>query len=79
MGRAEVRFVGGGPGVLDHEVTLPSGQTVRNVLRVLPDGDGCTVVFTLDRQPDMTDDEFAGDAAAVTADLERLRALLERR
>ena len=33
-------------GVLDHEVTLPSGVTVLNPLRVVPDGDGCEVVFT---------------------------------
>ena len=34
-------------GVLDHDVTLPSGETVHNPMRVIPDGDGCEVVFTL--------------------------------
>jgi hypothetical protein len=77
MGRVEVRFTSDEPGVLDHDVVLPSGEVVRNPLRVVADGEGCRVVFTLRRRPGMTDDEFSADAAAVTADLGRLRALLE--
>jgi hypothetical protein len=65
--------------VLDHDVVLPSGEVVTNPLRVLPDGAGCAVVFTLHRRPGMTDEEFAADAGAVRADLDRLRALLEAR
>src|ERR1700761_4509016 len=34
-------------GVLDHEVTLPSGDVVHNPMRVLADGVGSEVVFTL--------------------------------
>lgn len=64
-------------GVLDHTVVLPTGETVYNPLRVIPDGDGCEVVFTLRRQPSMTDDELARDAAAVAADLATLRTVLE--
>jgi hypothetical protein len=64
-------------GVLDHEVTLPSGQTVYNPMRVIPDGDGCEVVFTLRRLPGMTDEEFARDAGAVASDLARLKRVLE--
>jgi hypothetical protein len=79
MGTVEVRFLSDEPGVLDHDVVLPSGEAVRNPLRVLPDGAGCVVVFTLRRQPDMTDEEFTADLAAVTADLDRLRTLLEHR
>jgi Polyketide cyclase / dehydrase and lipid transport len=79
MGRVEVRFLSDDPGVLDHDVVLPSGETVRNPLRVLEDGAGSRVVFTLRRRPGMDDDAFAADAAAVGADLERLRALLDPR
>jgi hypothetical protein len=79
MGEVEVRFTSGAPGVLDHDVVLPSGEVVTNPLRVLPDGAGCAVVFTLHRRPGMTDEEFAADAGAVRADLDRLRALLEAR
>jgi hypothetical protein len=77
MGRVEVRFTSEEPGVLDHDVVLPTGETVHNPLRVEDDGDGCRVVFTLRRRPGMTDEEFAADAAAVTGDLNRLRGLLE--
>ena len=38
-------------GVLDHDVTLPDGETVRNPMRVISNGDGCDVVFTVRRQP----------------------------
>ena len=34
-------------GVLDHYVTLPSGEVVYNPMRVIPDGDSSEVVFTL--------------------------------
>jgi hypothetical protein len=67
-------------GVLDHEVRLPSGEAVYNPMRVIPGGPGeigSEVVFTLRRRPGVTDAEFEADAAAVAADLETLRGLLE--
>jgi Polyketide cyclase / dehydrase and lipid transport len=79
MGPVEVRFVPVNDlGVLDHDVVLPSGTTVTNPLRVLADGAGSEVVFTLRRRPEMSDAEFTADTAAVQADLEKLRELLER-
>ena len=33
-------------GILDHDVTLPSGEKVRNPMRVFPNNDGSEVVFT---------------------------------
>lgn len=65
-------------GVLDHDVTLPSGETVHNPMRVMPDDTGCEVVFSLRRQPGVSDDDFDRDADAVLADLTRLKQLLER-
>ena len=76
MGRVEVRFPSDEPGVLDHDVVLPTGEVVHNPLRVLADGAGCRVVFTLNRRPGMSEEEFAADAAAVTADLDRLREVV---
>jgi len=77
MGRVTVRFAPPNDfGVLDHDVTLPSGATVNNPLRVLPHPDGAELVFTL-RQSDMTDDEFDRDTRMIEADLDRLRQLLE--
>jgi hypothetical protein len=67
-------------GVLDHVVRLPSGEAVYNPLRVIPGGVGeprCEVVFTVRRRAGMTDAEFDADAAAVAADLDTLRQLLE--
>ncbi|MDV7356324.1 SRPBCC family protein [Rhodococcus sp. NPDC019627] len=65
-------------GVLDHHVTLPGGDTVYNPVRVIPDGEHSEVVFTLRLREGMGVDEFTADAAAVTADLQRLKGLLER-
>lgn len=66
-------------GVLDHDVTLPSGDVVYNPMRVIPDGDHCEVVFTVRRRLGMTDGDFAGDAAAVAVDLGTLKRVLEQR
>ena len=66
-------------GVLDHVVTMPTGEEVYNPMRVIPAGDErCEVVFTLRRRPGVTDEEFEADARAVAADLETLRGLFER-
>ena len=75
----EVRFVDRNDlRVADHLVTLPSGVSTLNPLRVLPNGDGSEVVFTLFRVPGVTSEAFEADVAAVTRDLETLRSLLER-
>jgi hypothetical protein len=66
-------------GVLDHEVTLPSGDVIYNPTRVIPDGDGCEAVFTLRRLPRMSDEEFERDAQAVAGDLARLQHIVEGR
>ena len=66
-------------GVLDHVVNLPSGESVFNPLRVVPAGEQwCEVVFTLRRRPEMSDDDYATDGAAVAADLASLKRILER-
>ncbi|MFE5602469.1 SRPBCC family protein [Streptomyces coelicoflavus] len=78
LGRVTVAFTPRNDlGVLDHHVTLPSGETVYNPVRVIADGTGSEVVFTLRRQPGTTDADFERDTAMVTADLARLRELLE--
>jgi hypothetical protein len=66
-------------GVLDHHVSLPSGEMIYVPMRVITDGNGSEVLFTLRRRPGMTDEEFARDAGLVAADLARLRQLLESR
>ncbi|GIH18596.1 SRPBCC family protein [Rugosimonospora africana] len=77
-GRAELAFVErNGFGVLDHYVTMSSGEVFYNPMRVVPDGDSCEVLFTVRRRPGLSDEDFARDAGAVQADLTRLKRLLE--
>ena len=64
-------------GVLDHEVTLESGVTVLNSMRVVPNGSGSELVMVLFHRPDMTNDEFERDLAAVTDDLARMKKTAE--
>ena len=79
LGRVVVAFAPPNEfGVLDHDVTLPSGETIYNPVRVIADGNGCEVVFTLRRQPGMSDEDFQRDADAVTRDLTTLKQVLER-
>lgn len=78
MGRVLVSFVPENDfGVMDHTVTLPSGESVLNPLRVLAlDEHRCEVVFTL-RRGAMSEQEFAEDAAAVGEDLAMLKQICE--
>ena len=64
-------------GVLDHHVTLPTGETFYNPMRVTVHGTGSEVVFSVRRQPGMTDEEFDRDANAVQADLVALKRRVE--
>ncbi|MGQ3376416.1 MAG: SRPBCC family protein, partial [Caulobacteraceae bacterium] len=56
---------------------LPNGVVVDNALRVVPNGDGAEVMFTLLRQPGMDDAAFESDAAHIARDLETLKRLME--
>ena len=76
-GRTTIRFTGKNDlGVLDHEVTLPSGVTTNNPFRVLAHPEGAEVLFTV-RQLELSDAEFDRDTSQVEADLRRLKDLLE--
>lgn len=78
LGRVGVEFVHDNDlGVLDHTVTLPSGARLTNPMRVIPNGDGSEILFTLIQHPDMTDQQFQEDAELVLSDLDTLRRLIE--
>lgn len=64
-------------GVLDHEVTLASGITVLNSMRVLPNGTGSELVMVLFQAPAVSTSEFERDIQAVTDDLARLKKAAE--
>lgn len=78
LGRLRLRFAPVNDfGVLDHWVTLPDGSTVDVPVRVVPNGAGAEVSFTLFRQPGMSATDFARDAGMVAADLATLKRLME--
>lgn len=64
-------------GVLDHTVTFSSGVTLANPMRVIPNGAGGEILFTLFQHEGMSDQQFQDDAALVLSDLQTLRRLLE--
>ena len=79
MGKIKVTFAEKNKfGVIDHDVTLESGKTFHNPLRVIKNNQGSEVVFTLFRQPEVTDQEFNKDAGMIMKDLEKLKLLLEK-
>ena len=78
LGNSRVRFTPLNDfGVLDHLVTLETGLQVHNALRVVANGDGAEVMFTLLRQPGMSKEQFDSDADWVQKDLIALKELLE--
>jgi hypothetical protein len=78
LGTVRVSFVPPNEfGVIDHTVTIESGLRVYNALRIVPNGDGCEIMFTLLRLPGMTDEQYAADAAHIRKDLDALKGLME--
>lgn len=65
-------------GVLDHYVSPAPGVEVYVPMRVVPNGSGSELIFTVFRSPDMSDDKFAEDIGLVERDLQTLKKILER-
>src|SRR5688572_14905055 len=64
-------------GVLDHEVTLASGVTVLNSMRVLANGSGSELVMVVFQSPEASSEEFERDVQAVRDDLARIKTVAE--
>jgi len=64
-------------GILDHWVSPKPGLQIYIPMRVIPNGAGSELIFTLFHLPDMSDDKFAADAEWVKRDLASLKILLE--
>jgi hypothetical protein len=78
-GKVKIRFAARNElGILDHEVTLESGVKIYVPMRVIANHKGSEIIFTLIRQPEMSDEKFAEDARWVKKDLGKLKALLEK-
>jgi hypothetical protein len=65
-------------GVVDHTVTRPKGDRVYIPMRLIVNGGGCELLFTLFREPNMSDAQFASDANFVQRDLDGLKGLMEK-
>jgi hypothetical protein len=64
-------------GVLDQSVQLPRGGSVYVPIRIVAQDQGCELVLTLFRRPEMSDEKFAADAEWVMRDLQAAKQLLE--
>jgi hypothetical protein len=79
QGPVQIRFAEKNDfGVLDHYVTPASGAEVYVPMRVVPNGSGSEVIFTLIKTSEMSDEQFAEDAGMVERDLKALKSVLER-
>jgi hypothetical protein len=65
-------------GVIDHTVTRPNGDRVYVPMRLIVNGAGCELLFTLFRERNMSDTQFASDADFVQRDLDGLKGLMEK-
>jgi uncharacterized protein YndB with AHSA1/START domain len=77
-GRLTIRFSPTNDlGIVDHQVTMPSGVEVYIPMRVVTNGDGSEVIFTLFHTPGMSDAVLERDIGLVEGDLATLKELLE--
>ena len=79
-GPVKIRFVKKNEcGVLDHYIRPSPGVEIFVPMRVIPNGNGSEVLFTLFRQAGMTDENFAEDIRWVDSDLKNLKMAMEKR
>jgi hypothetical protein len=64
-------------GVLDHYVKTSTGTELFIPMRVVKNGDGSEVIFTLFQTPEMSDVQFDEDAKLVEQDLFSLKNIME--
>ena len=76
-GELRVRFVEKNTfGVADHYLLPEPDVEIYVPVRILPNGSGSEVLFTLFRQPGMSEADFGHDIGLVTRDLNSLKRLL---
>jgi uncharacterized protein YndB with AHSA1/START domain len=64
-------------GVLDHWVVAPDGSKYFNPIRVVANGSGSLISFTLFQHPSWSDEKLEADARLVSGDLMRLKELMD--
>lgn len=79
-GPVRIRFTArNGFGIMDHHVDTGSGAEIYVPMRIVANGQGAEVLFTLFRQPGISETAFAADVEWVVHDLATLKALVEAR
>ena len=77
-GPIAIRFSGHNAfGLMDHDVDLGNGTVIYVPMRIVANREGAEVLFTLFRQPGMSDRQFAADAEWEARDLLALKALFD--
>lgn len=78
-GTIEVRFTPKNKfGVVDHYIRRKSGQNIYVPMRLIENGRGCELLFTLFREPGISDETFLADQEYVRQDLNALKRILEK-
>jgi hypothetical protein len=78
QGTMKVRFAPQNEfGVLDHYLTDSQGHEIVAPMRVLANGAGSELIFTIFRPPGMSDLQLAHDIGLVQQDFKRLKELME--
>ena len=77
-GPIKIRFTDPNPyGILDHHVLVAPGTELYIPARVIANGAGAEVTFTVFQREGVSDEEFDADAEWVAGDLAALKKLLE--
>ena len=77
-GKMHLRFVESNAfGVLDHTVTLASGVSIYNAMRVTPNGSGSELLMVVLQTPPASSEDFARDVQAVRDDFARIKKVVE--
>ena len=78
-GTIEVRFTPKNKfGVVDHRIRRKSGLEIYVPMRLIENGRGCELLFTLFRDPGISDETYAADQGYVRQDLNDLKRILEK-
>ena len=64
-------------GIVDHYVSPMSGVEVFVPMRVVPNGSGSEVIFSVFQPADMSEEKFAEDIRWVEQDLNTLKSIME--
>jgi len=79
-GPVKVRFVAkNDSGILDHYVSLVPGAEIFVPMRVVPNGHGSEVIFTLFQLTDTPNKKFTEDIRWVEQDLNHLKMVMKKR